>query len=363
MSDPFLQRRRFQLRAPWFLALAGAALVAVAFALGMMVRERDFVPPSPVETRVSSLPRTASPASVPAPDAPPRFDIVRINPAGDAVMAGHAAPGAEVVILDGGRELGRTQADAQGSWVFLPSEQLAAGARELTLAEHLPSGSDVQGEGSVLLVVPDRPLVASTGAAPAEATMAPTPGPIAILTGRESARVLQAPTNGRGLGLTVADYDAAGAVRFSGRAPPGTAVRLYADSQPIGDAVADGEGRWSLTPKAVLASGAHLLRLDQLDARGRVVARVEVPFNREVADAGTPTSGAPMVGALGQPRIVVQQGQTLWQLARRVYGDGLRYTVIYQANEDQIRDPKRIYPGQSFSLPATVAARGDGRGR
>jgi nucleoid-associated protein YgaU len=29
----------------------------------------------------------------------------------------------------------------------------------------------------------------------------------------------------------------------------------------------------------------------------------------------------------------------------------LRYTIIYEANKDQIRDPDLIYPGQVFVLP------------
>jgi nucleoid-associated protein YgaU len=34
-----------------------------------------------------------------------------------------------------------------------------------------------------------------------------------------------------------------------------------------------------------------------------------------------------------------------------VYGKGIRYTVIYNANREQIRDPDLIYPGQVFFVP------------
>jgi len=34
-----------------------------------------------------------------------------------------------------------------------------------------------------------------------------------------------------------------------------------------------------------------------------------------------------------------------------VYGSGLRYTDIYNANRDQIRDPNLIYTRQVFGLP------------
>ncbi len=48
---------------------------------------------------------------------------------------------------------------------------------------------------------------------------------------------------------------------------------------------------------------------------------------------------------------MIQPGNNLWRIARRTYGYGIRYTVIYQANREQIRDPDLIYPGQIFVLP------------
>jgi len=45
------------------------------------------------------------------------------------------------------------------------------------------------------------------------------------------------------------------------------------------------------------------------------------------------------------------RGDSLWNIARIRYGNGLRHTLIYGANKDQIRDLDLIYPGQVFSLP------------
>ena len=76
-------------------------------------------------------------------------------------------------------------------------------------------------------------------------------------------------------------------------------------------------------------------------AAGTVAARIELPFQRDrMQEEG-----------LADGRLVVQPGANLWRIARRVYGRGTRYTVIYQANREQIRDPNRIYPGQMFVLP------------
>ena len=79
-------------------------------------------------------------------------------------------------------------------------------------------------------------------------------------------------------------------------------------------------------------------------------SRVEFPFSRaSFRDLD-----------LGERNVIVQPGNSLWRIARRVYGEGLRYTVIYQANTEQIRDPDLIYPGQIFSLPE--GAEGTDRG-
>lgn len=49
--------------------------------------------------------------------------------------------------------------------------------------------------------------------------------------------------------------------------------------------------------------------------------------------------------------VIIRRGDTLWRISRRVYGLGVRYTTIYLANQDQIEDPDRIWPGQVFSVP------------
>ena len=49
--------------------------------------------------------------------------------------------------------------------------------------------------------------------------------------------------------------------------------------------------------------------------------------------------------------VIIRKGDTLWQISRRLYGRGIRYTTIYLANQDQISDPNMITPGQVFGVP------------
>ena len=48
----------------------------------------------------------------------------------------------------------------------------------------------------------------------------------------------------------------------------------------------------------------------------------------------------------------VKRGDCLWNIAKRFYGNGSKYTVIYNANRNKIRNPNLIYPGQVFWIPA-----------
>lgn len=48
----------------------------------------------------------------------------------------------------------------------------------------------------------------------------------------------------------------------------------------------------------------------------------------------------------------VKSGDCLWNLAKKYYGDGKKYTVIYEANKDKIKNPNLIYSGQVLTIPA-----------
>jgi nucleoid-associated protein YgaU len=137
------------------------------------------------------------------------------------------------------------------------------------------------------------------------------------------------------------DYDAEGRVIFSGRSEADADVRGYVDNRPMVAGRSSSRGEWRLQPSDPIPPGTYTVRVDHVDAAGRVVARAEIPFKRE----------EPRASPAGDPVIVIQPGNNLWTIARRTYGRGIQYVVIYQANQQQIRDPDLIYPGQIFKLP------------
>ncbi len=83
-----------------------------------------------------SEPEISSETSSAAADtesAAPSVDLVRIEPNGDAVIAGRAAPNAELILLDNGTPIGTVKTDAAGEWVFVPDRPLPQGAHEFGL--------------------------------------------------------------------------------------------------------------------------------------------------------------------------------------------------------------------------------------
>jgi nucleoid-associated protein YgaU len=75
-----------------------------------------------------------------------------------------------------------------------------------------------------------------------------------------------------------------------------------------------------------------------------VVARVDDPVQ---SPAASPSQA--VVEDLRTAKVV--RGDSLWRISRTVYGEGMRYTTLYDANNTQIRNPNRIYPGQVLVVP------------
>ena len=193
----------------------------------------------------------------------PVFDIASIEPTGDAVIAGRAAPGATVELLRNGERHDQAVADQSGQFVIVPP-RLPPGNYELTLRSRLPDGTLATSKHGVAVAIDQAP--SSTGALQSHA---------------------EVPSNVPG----------AAASR-----PP----RDVAASQPL-----------------------H-------------------------ANAATPAPDGGSSSAAVEPKMAtttVSRGDSLWRISRLIYGVGTRYTVVYRANRERIRDPNRIYPGQVFVLP------------
>ena len=321
-------------------------------------------PAKPAEQQVAAAVTPVKPVETPKAAVPiaPSFDTVRVETNGEAVIAGRATPGTDVVAKLNGAVVATAKASADGSFVMIPDKALPAGAGTLTL-ETTTAGVTQTSTQTVAVAV--KPQAAG------ETT-------VAVLTPDAPTKIIQAPkpkTND--VTLDAIDYGATGNILFAGRALANTPVRLYVDNIFLGEAKSDEQGKWNYSGGTTIKPGTFTLRLDQMDAKGDVASRIEVPFKREeaakaaaaVAAANppakveTPTVGvkveSPAVSVtveVAKPTtITIQPGDNLWVVSRNLYGAGRQYTVIYEANKALIKNPRLIYPGQILTTPLAQA--------
>lgn len=102
----------------------------------------------------------------------------------------------------------------------------------------------------------------------------------------------------------------------------------------------------------------HLLpaRFDLIEESGRKSIR----YGFDIGCNGEVVAEAPI-----EPVVVVEPGDSLWQIAARLVGDGHRYPEIVEANLGMIKNPDLIYPGQRFrapwNMPVAVTVESEGQ--
>ena len=212
---------------------------------------------------------------------------------------------------------------------------------DVAVAEPPPAGGESSG-GAPAASEPAPPVAAGQG----EATPPPAEAPAKLLPQ---------------VGVAAVEAETDGSLYIAGTATTKEPVRVYIDDQLIGEAEPTEGGTWLLETKREVAPGDYTIRADQVDSgSGKVIVRAEVPFEREIAvatlkqssesgDAGSAETSGTVAGPM---TVIIKRGDNLWRISRELYGHGVRFSTIYQANRDQIRNPNRIYPGQVFVLPA-----------
>lgn len=335
-------------------------------------------------------PAAVAPAAV-APDAPNAAEPTPAEaPAAEAVPAAEAAQAEEA-------PLAVAQAEAAPAVAPAPvASETPAPATEPEAAAEEPAAPSTDAAAQA----PEAPApeVAETPVAAPEAVETPAAPEVAVA---------DTPVAVASVPPTIDAIELEGTRSFfAGGGSDGATIRLYVDDGFVADTtIAD--GRWLIEGASVLKPGNQRVRVDMLKAgTSEVISRAEVDFVLDVpTEAETVVADAPAVEApapatsaevapeaapaapaapeqpavaeapaaapaepavptmvavsLGDPnaqrfasgKAIIRRGDNLWTIARRVYGEGLKYTTIYQANTGQIRDPDRIYPGQVFSLP------------
>jgi len=160
------------------------------------------------------------------------------------------------------------------------------------------------------------------------------------------------------------DYEvtgsSAGSVSITGTSDPGATIKVYHDGKLLTTVRADRNGIWSVVAEKTLGTGEHNFRAEQINAAtGEPSAQAMVAIERlvpkppQVAAAESTASAQAKAdhGQRAKDIYTVKRGDTLWAIAKRYFGSGLRYPAIFEDNRESIHDPDLIHPKQEVKVP------------
>ncbi|HEY5331721.1 MAG TPA: LysM peptidoglycan-binding domain-containing protein [Acidobacteriaceae bacterium] len=331
--------------------------------------------PAAQPSSASTAPAQAAPVVVALPTRPrdtasvPAFDIVRVEPDGDAVIAGRTAPGAPVELLRGNEVLGRVVADRNGEFVLVPP-RLPSGSYQIALRAKRPDGSEATSERSAAVTVEPR----SVG----QLTNLPKPLDEAVTV---PSKPVAPSSQAKSIVLETVAAGKDGKVTVRGHAGAGAAINLYLNDTFVTSATTGADKNFSVTINEGVRPGRYRVRLEEVDpSSAAIVAHAEQqfevaepeaiaagPLQATVSDQNDKVEGGKPQMAMASsvvaarspsdvivPRITtatVTPGDSLWRISQQSYGAGDLYQLIVRANRGKIRNPDLIYPKQIFVLP------------
>jgi nucleoid-associated protein YgaU len=283
----------------------------------------------------------------------PRFDVAEVDELGNGVFSGRAFRNVRVWLkkLDGS-VVGETVSLEDGSFTILTNTPLPEGESVLALvAEEIPGGEiKVASERLVVSRFPGGPALIVAQKDTADTVSRILQEPVTrkpfdtAQKSEDNASVSKSNASkesaeGKLLKIKIIDYDEKGRLAISGKAKPGSKISIEVNGRTIGSTNTDDQGQWSLTTIEGMADGAN-----------KIVAKASL--GDEYSTTSMPFAPDELVQKFPKGRlVVVQPGNSLWRIARRTYGSGFRYTVIFAANRDQVTNPDLIYPGQVLHTP------------
>ena len=280
-------------------------------------------------------PSATLPDLLPVPMLPPTIDAVERDGSA-AFVAGDGPAGARMRLYVDGLLVGESPVEA-GRWLVEGEDMLALPQHLLRVEAVDPASGEVLSSAAISLELqqpavieaPREDLSPLAPESPPDAAVSALAAPLVDLPGEEDGAPALHPASPDG-DLPVVDPPALPPIRPVVPAAESASVTIL--GAPQAGTVLE---LAPLTPTvpAVVASFA-------LSSPGTSVPRLRaVSF------------GDPGAGRFVSGKAIIRRGDTLWDIAHRYYGRGVRFSVIYRANRDLIARPGRIYPGQVFDLP------------
>lgn len=252
----------------------------------------------------------------------PTFDIVRIEPAGNIIIAGRWLAHQNLSIIMNGKMVATERTDSNGEFVYAPSHALAAGNYTISL---LGSDPAVKSDENVFVYVSTNGYKNS----------------VSLLMTRDGSTLLQAPSQLADGDLTVSkiDYLDTGRIVVTGDALPRLRVSLALNNKYLGFARVSDHKHFGL--------GADVGKLNPGDEYTLTI-RLHDGDGRTIAQIGH-TFVMPEMTGDDDTFYTVRRGDCLWVIARNFLRRGILFSIIAERNN--IENPNLIFPKQLLQIP------------
>jgi len=273
----------------------------------------ESVPATPAETVANEA--ASEPASTPVAKQPVRnltVDVVDYDDAGRTTFSGRSQPGSKVRVYVNDRFAGEAVAGDDGTWNLSAGHDIEPGSHTLR-TDQLADNGTVNERIELPFFRETTQRIAELQAQRASTVQSNVSAPQPAVEPAAKAETAPAVDQQKNTEVAVA------------AAPDKTADTSTQGSSQAGAAVV-----------------APVQKEEPVQTATATVAASEEPDKATEEPALT-------------GKVVIQPGNNLWQISRVIYGKGRQYTLIYEANKDQIRNPDRIYPGQIFEAPGSTA--------
>jgi nucleoid-associated protein YgaU len=352
----------------WLIALL--VVVALAGAGIYLYRQPHGGPPPHVaigEGAKPAAPAGPKPAETAGPakhTAVPSFDVVRIEPTGEGVIAGQAAPGWTVKVESAGTVYGEATVDEEGAWSIVLDKPLPAGDHALALRAYSPDGTRA--------LTAQQPVRVAVGKAEGEApseqaadasNLASQPQP--VVPDESAPRDRGTPP----VKINSVEYqdkgEDSGTISLSGIGQPNVQVYLFYDNEPLGEFSVGEDGTWTYEVEKRLDNAEHTLRADTYDEKTRVVqGRASVRLGREqqapaTAEQQPAPEAAPaeMTAAPSQPTAPEAEPYDLSSQPQPVYPEETAAAEAAPAAPyDLSSQPQPVYPEETAVAEAAPPA-------
>ena len=252
-----------------------------------------------------------------------KFDIVRLDPSGDLIIAGKTEPNIVVDIYDGNQKLTSVLSDTHGDWVWVSEKKIDNGLKRFNLKHSDSEGKIINSDENIIIFFEKNEKQ--------KVVKIRDKGEVGI-------EILNNNQEVRGLALDSSEHFDNEKLRLKGRSIPNAEIQIFISKKLIGKSIADAQGNWEFSINEIVFENYDL--------------EIKSSFENNILSLKTEILNGKIDSKLFyEKEIIVENGNSLWRIARKTLGGGILYAEIYKNNKKIINDPDLIFPGQVFKIP------------